>query len=101
MKTDDKIELNWTLNVSYTFKKYDIFKALEDLFLNNEDVPEDTDYPNYVIDWLNTNLEDSVEEFLDFLDPMLNTDGEIDNDNIIDLLNDEEFMKEFKDYLND
>ena len=101
MKTDDKIELNWTLNVSCTFKKYDIFKALEDLFLNNEDVPEDADYPNYVIDWLNTNLEDSVEEFLDFLDPMLNTDGEIDNDNIIDLLNDEEFMKEFKDYLND
>ena len=42
-----------------------------------------------------------MEEFLDFLDPMLNTDGEIDNDNIIDLLNDEEFMKEFKDYLND
>ncbi len=101
MKTDDKIELNWTLNVSCTFKKYDIFKALEDLFLNNEDVPEDADYPNYVIDWLNTNLENSVEEFLDFLDPMLNTDGEIDNDNIIDLLNDEEFMKEFKDYLND
>lgn len=101
MKTDDKIELNWTLNVSCTFKKYDIFKALEDLFLNNEDVPEDADYPNYVIDWLNTNLEDSVEEFLDFLDPMLNTDGEIDNDNIIDLLNDKEFMKEFKDYLND
>lgn len=101
METDNKIELNWTLNVSCTFKKYDIFKALEDLFLNNEDVPEDTDYPNYVIDWLNTNLEDSVEEFLDFLDPMLNTDGEIDNDNIIDLLNDKEFMKEFKDYLND
>ena len=101
MKTDDKIELNWTLNVSCIFKKYDIFKALEDLFLNNENVPEDADYSNYVIDWLNTNLEDSVEEFLDFLDPMLNTDGEIDNDNIIDLLNDEEFMKEFKDYLND
>lgn len=100
MKTGDKIELNWTLNISCTFKKYDIFKALEDLFLNNEDVPEDADYPNYVIDWLNTNLEDSVEEFLDFLDPMLNTDGEIDNDNIIDLLNDEEFIKEFKDYLN-
>ena len=52
MKIDDKIELNWTLNVSYIFKKYDIFKALEELFLNNEDVPEDADYPNYVIDWL-------------------------------------------------
>ena len=83
------------------FKKYDIFEALENLVLNNEDVPEDADYPNYVINWLETNLEDSVEEFLDFLDPMLNTDGEIDNDNITDLLDNEEFMAEFKGYLND
>lgn len=97
----DKIELNWTINISYTFKKYDIFEALENLVLNNEDVSEDADYPNYVINWLKTNLEDSVEEFLDFLDPMLNTDGEIDNDNITDLLDNEEFMAEFKDYLND
>ena len=80
----DKIELNWTINISYTFKKYDIFEALENLVLNNEDVPED-----------------SVEEFLDFLDPMLNTDGEIDNNNITDLLDNEEFMAEFKGYLND
>lgn len=93
----DKIELNWTINISYTFKKYDIFEALENLVLNNEDA----DYPNYVINWLETNLEDSVEEFLDFLDPMLNTDGEIDNDNITDLLDNEEFMAEFKGYLND
>lgn len=97
----DKIELNWTINVSYTFKRYDIFEALENLVLNNEDVPEDADYPNYVINWLETNLEDSVEEFLDFLDPMLNIDGEIDNDNITDLLDNEEFMAEFKGYLND
>ena len=98
---NDEIELNWTLNISCTFKKYDIFKALEEFFLNNEDVPEDADYPNYVIDWLNTNLEDSVEEFLDFLDPMLNTDGEIDNDNITELLDNEEFMTEFRQYLCD
>lgn len=35
----DKIELNWTINVSYTFKKYDIFEALENLFLIYEDAP--------------------------------------------------------------
>lgn len=98
---NDKIELNWTLNISYTFKKYDIFEALENLFLNNEDVPENADYPNYVIDWLETNLEDSVEEFLDLLDPMLNIDGEIDDDNIAELLDNKEFMKEFRQYLCD
>ena len=98
---NDKIELNWTINVSYTFKKYDIFEALENLVLNNEDVPKDADYPNYVIEWLNINLNDSIEEFINILDPMIDIDGEIDYDNISDLLDNEEFMTEFRQYLND
>lgn len=97
----DKIELNWTLNISYTFQKYDIFEALVDLFNTYEIVPENVDYSSYVIDWLNTNLKDFVEDFLTTLDPMIDIDGEIDNDNIVELLDDEEFMTEFKDYLND
>ena len=97
----DKIELNWTLNVSYTFKKYDIFQSLEDLFNIYEEAPDNVDYPSYVIEWLNINLKDSIEEFLDILDPMIDIDGEIDNNNITELLDNEEFMKEFRDYLND
>lgn len=96
----DKIELNWTINVSYTFKKYDIFEALENLVLNNKDVPKDADYPNYVIEWLNINLNDSIEEFINILNPMIDIDGEIDYDDIADLLDNEEFMTEFKQYLN-
>lgn len=98
---NDRIELNWTINVSYTFKKYDIFEALENLVLNNEDVPKDTDYPNYVIEWLNINLKDSIEEFINILNPMIDIDGEIDYDNIADLLDNEEFMTEFRQYLYD
>lgn len=98
---NDKIELNWTLNVSYTFTKYDIFEALVDLFDSYEIVPENVDYPSYVIEWLNINLKDFIEDFLTILDPMLDIDGEIDNNNIEKLLDNEEFMKEFKLYLCD
>lgn len=98
---NDKIELNWTLNVSYTFTKYDIFEALVDLFNSYEIVPENVDYPSYVIEWLNINLKDFIEDFLTTLDPMLDIDGEIDNNNIEKLLDNEEFMKEFKLYLCD
>nr|DAL02351.1 MAG TPA: hypothetical protein [Caudoviricetes sp.] len=98
---NDKIELNWTLNVSYTFTKYDIFEALVDLFDSYEIVPENVDYPSYVIEWLNINLKDFIEDFLTTLDPMLDIDGEIDNNNIEKLLDNEEFMKEFKLYLCD
>ena len=98
---NDKIELNWTLNVSYTFTKYDIFEALVDLFDSYEIVPENVDYPSYVIEWLNINLKDFIEDFLTTLDPMLDIDGEIDNNNIEKLLDNEDFMKEFKLYLCD
>lgn len=97
----DKIELNWTINISYTFTKYDIFEALVELFNSYEIVPENVDYSSYVIDWLNTNLKDFVEDFLTTLDPMLDIDGEIEYNNIAELLDNEEFMKEFKQYLND
>lgn len=99
MKIDDKIELNWTLNVSYTFKKYNIFQSLEELFNIYEKAPDNVDYSSYVIEWLNTNLKNSIEEFIDILDPMIDIDGEIDNNNITKLLDNEEFMKEFKQYL--
>lgn len=98
---NDKIELNWTLNVSYTFTKYDIFEALVDLFDSYEIVPENVDYPSYVIEWLNINLKDFIEDFLTTLDPMLDIDGEIDNNNIEKLLDNEDFIKEFKLYLCD
>lgn len=98
---NNEIELNWTLNVSYTFTKYDIFEALVDLFDSYEIVPENVDYPSYVIEWLNINLKDFIEDFLTTLDPMLDIDGEIDNNNIEKLLDNEEFMKEFKLYLCD
>ena len=96
----DKIELNWTLNVIYTFKKYDIFQSLEELFNIYEKAPDNVAYSSYVIEWLNINLKDSIEEFINILDPMIDIDGEIDYDNIADLLDNEEFMKEFKQYLN-
>lgn len=100
MKIDDKIELNWTLNVSYTFEKYNIFQSLEELFNIYEKAPDNVDYSSYVIEWLNINLKDSIEEFIDILDPMIDINGEIDYNNITDLLDNEEFMKEFKQYLN-
>ena len=98
---DDKIELQWTLNISNTFTKYEIFEALVNLFDTYEIVPENVDYSSYVIDWLNINLKDFIEDFLTTLNPMMDIDGEIDYNNITDLLDNEEFMKEFKLYLCD
>ena len=99
MKIDDKIELNWTLNVSYTFKKYDIFQSLEELFNIYEKAPDNVDYSNYVIEWLKDNLINYIKDFLTISDIDCNTDGEIRYESITELLDNKEFMKEFKQYL--
>lgn len=105
----DKIDLSWSLSVEYTFEKYDLFEALVNLcttYCDGIDIPEEShDCSEFIIDWLDDNLKDYKEEFLSMLSLEAsfdcNIDGEIDNDNITDLLDDEEFMTEFRQYLCD
>ena len=98
----DEIELHWTLKVDYTFRKYDLFEALVNLCLAfYGDIPEEYDYAEFIIIWLEDNLKDYKEEFLSILDSEIDTEGEISNDNITELLDNEEFMKEFRQYLCD
>lgn len=105
----DKIDLSWSLNVEYTFEKYDLFETLTNLcttYCDGIDIPEEShDYSEFIIDWLEDNLKDYKEEFLSMLSLETsidcNTNGEIDNDNITELLDNEEFMKEFRQYLCD
>ena len=104
---DDKLDLNWTLKVDYTFEKYDLFETLTNLcttYCDGIDIPEEShDYSEFIIDWLEDNLKDYKEEFLSMLSLETsidcNTNGEIDNDNITELLDNKEFMKEFRQYL--
>ena len=104
---EDIIDLNWTTYVSYFVPKYDVFKALAKLYdYCCESMPEKSDgYDQFIIDWLKNNLEDYIGEFLSILRGITsvdyNVDGEIDDDNITKLLDNKEFMKEFKQYLND
>lgn len=106
---DDKIDLSWSLNVEYTFEKYDLFETLTNLcttYCDGIDIPEEShDYSEFIIDWLEDNLKDYKEEFLSMLSLETsidcNTNGEIDNDNITELLDNEEFIKEFRQYLCD
>ena len=98
----DEIELHWTLKVDYTFEKYNLFEALVNLCLvYNGNIPEEYDYAEFIIIWLEDNLKDYKEEFLSILDSEIDTGGEISNDNITELLDNEEFMKEFRQYLCD
>lgn len=98
-------ELHWTLKVDYTFEKYDLFETLTNLcttYCDGIDIPEEShDYAEFIIIWLKDNLKNYKEEFLSILDSEIDTEGEISNDNITELLDNEEFMTEFRQYLCD
>ncbi len=97
----DKIKLEWTISVSYMASKYDLFEALANLCTTYYgDIPEEYDYTEFIIGWLEENLKDYKEEFLSILDPEIDIDGDLDYENITDLLDNEEFMAEFSEYLN-
>ena len=100
---NDEIELHWTLKVDYTFEKYTLFEALVNLYSACcDDMPEKSDdYAQFVTDWLKDNLLNYIKDFLAILDIDCNTDGEIRYENITELLDNEEFMKDFRQYLND
>ena len=100
---NDEIELYWSLNVSYTVTKYNVFEALVNLCTDCcNDMPERSDdYAQFVANWLKDNLLNYIKDFLDILDIDCNIDGEIRYENITELLDNEEFMTEFKQYLND
>ena len=99
---NDEIELDWTLKVSCTVTKYDVFEALVNLCTTYcDDMPERSDdYVQFVINWLKDNLINYIKDFLAILDIDCNTDGEIRYENITELLDNEEFMKDFIQYLN-
>lgn len=99
----DKIELHWTLKVSCTVTKYDVFEALFNLWAAYcDDIPErPDDYAQFMINWLKDNLINYIKDFFAILDIDCNTDGEIRYESITELLDNEEFMMEFKQYLYD
>ena len=89
MKLYGKLDGEAITDISYNSKAFEWYG----------DIPEE--YAEFIITWLEDNLKNYKEEFLSILDSEIDTEGEISNDNITDLLDNEEFMKEFRQYLCD
>lgn len=102
IKRMNKIELYWTESCTYNVDKEGVFQALVNLY--NDYAPEfdeSYDYVETVVEWLNDNLESYIEEFIKELDPLRDINGDIDNETITDLLDNEGFMNEFEEWLNE
>lgn len=96
---DKSIEV--TMHYSITTTNEKIFQAMLDTFLSKRsNEPCNT---KAIINWVLTNLSFYIGEFIYKFDHELDAKliGEIEEENITELLNDEEFMCAFEKWLNE
>ena len=93
------IDLTWR-EIRQVFVEEDtLYSAL--LYVYRTYIGDENDSIDEIIEGIQDNIENYKEEFLSILDAEIDTGGEISNDNITELLDNEEFMKEFRQYLCD
>lgn len=98
----DKVNLIWTEQCECNVDIAQLYQALVDLYYEFAPEFDDRfDYVETVVDWLNDNLKNYLEEFIDKIDPYRTINGDIGDENITALLDNEEFMDKFEEWLND
>jgi|GEM_PF-6132951 len=95
----NNIVLMWSELHTHTVTKEEVFRALLDTF--NEYCDIEYNHSSVIIEWLQDNLESYLGKFLYNVDFMYDSDLDIDEQNFTSLLEDSEFVEEFKEWLNE
>lgn len=93
------VDLTWR-EIRQVFVEEDtLYSAL--LYVYRTYIGNEDDDIDEIIEGIQDYIENYIEEFLSILDSEIDTEGEISNDNITELLDNKEFMTEFEQYLCD
>jgi len=95
----NNVILMWSELHTCTVTKEKVFQALLDIF--NEYSAMEYNHITVIIEWLQDNLECYLGEFLNNVDFIYDSDLDIDEQNFTALLEDPEFINEFKEWLNE
>ena len=94
------INLTWCEIRHVSIEDYVLYQALYDVYINyignkNDDIDK-------IIENIKDYIEDYIEELIKYASPYEYSVGDIDSENITDLVTEDKFLEKFKEwYLND
>ena len=94
------IDLTWREIRHVSVEDCELYQALYDVYINyignkNDDIDK-------IIEGIQDNIENYIEELIKYASPYDYSNGDIDSEDITDLITEDEFLEKFKEwYLND
>ena len=94
------IDLTWREIRQVFVEDYNLYQALYDVYINY--IGTENDSVDEIIEGIQDNIENYIEELIKEVSPYDYSNGDIDAEDITDLVTGDEFLEKFKEwYLND
>ena len=94
------INLTWSEIRHVSVEDYELYQALYDVYINY--IGNKNDNIDKIIENIKDYIEDYIEELIKYASPYEYSVGDIDSEDITDLVTKEEFLEKFKEwYLNE
>lgn len=94
------INLTWREIRQVFVEDYKLYQALYDVYVNY--IGDENDSIDEIIEGIQDNIENYIEELIKDASPYDYSNGDIDAEDITDLVTGDEFLEKFKEwYLND
>lgn len=94
------IDLTWREIRQVFVEDHKLYQALDDVYINY--IGSEDDSIEKIIEGIQDNIENYIEELIKYASPYDYSNGDIDAEDITELVTGDEFLEKFKEwYLND
>ena len=90
------IDLTWREIRQVFVEDYNLYQALYDVYVNY--IGDENDSIDEIIEGIQDNIENYIEELIKYASPYNYSVGDIDAEDITDLVTGDEFLEKFKEW---
>lgn len=90
------IDLTWREIRQVSVEDYNLYQALYDVYVNY--IGDENDSIDEIIECIQDNIENYIEELIKYVSPYDYSNGDIDAEDITELVTKDEFLEKFKEW---
>ena len=90
------VSLTWSEIRQVLVEDYELYQALYDVYVNY--IGDEDDSIDKIIEGIQDNIENYIEELIKYASPYDYSNGDIDSEDITDLVTGDEFLAKFKEW---